>query len=95
MAGPREIALGVAAVLGSEHGPNPVPLTFRGQSLQDAADLVQLIMAECGDAGILLEGLELDPELFSVLEGKLVLPLRPDPRLEGVVNFYRTVGLVT
>lgn len=92
MAGARETALGIAAVLGSEHAPNPVPVTFGGQSLQEAAEFVQLITAECGDACISLDRLELDPELFKVLEGKLLLSMHPDPRLEGSVQFYRPTG---
>ncbi len=90
MVSAKETALGIAAVLGSDQGPNPLPITFRGQSLQEAADLVQLVIAECGDAGIPLDKLELDPEFFEVLVGRLELPLRPDVRLQGCVKFYRS-----
>ncbi len=89
MAGIKETAIGIAAVLASKHGPNPVALTFKGQSLDEAADLVELVTAECGDTGIRLVRLELDPELFDVLEAKLILPMRPDPELAGAVRFYR------
>ncbi len=91
MASVEEMAIGIATLLASEHAPNPVPLTFRGQSLEEAADLVLLATAECGDAGIPLQRLELDPELFAVLEHKLFIPMRPDPTLEGGVRFYRAI----
>ncbi len=90
MAGSKETAIGIAMVLASEHAPNPVSLTIRGQTLQEAADLVYLVTAECGDAGIPLSRLELDPELFAVLEQELAIPMRPDAKLEGSVNFYRS-----
>lgn len=89
MASAKEAAIGIATLLASEHAPNPVPLTFRGQSLEEAADLVLLITAECEDAGIPLQRLELDPELFVVLEHQLIIPMRPDPNLEGGVRFFR------
>ncbi|NTZ42884.1 hypothetical protein G7A66_07240 [Altererythrobacter sp. SALINAS58] len=89
MAGQKETAIGIATALASEHSPNPFPLSFRGQSLQEAADLVQLVVAECGDAGIKLARLELDPELFEVLEQRLIVPVRPDYRLQGSVRIFR------
>lgn len=92
MAGPKETAIGIATILASEHAPNPVPLIFRGQSLQEAADLVYLVMSECEDAGIPLQRLELDPELFRILEGELLMPMHPNPMLEGGVRFYRATN---
>ncbi len=40
MAGMKETAIGIATLLASKHGPNPAVLTFKSQSLDEAADLV-------------------------------------------------------
>ncbi len=50
MAGIKETAIGVATLLASGQTPSPAPLTCKGQSLQEAADLFQLVTAESGNA---------------------------------------------
>ena len=47
MSGPKEIALGVASVLGIKKLPNPLVITFQGQPLREAADIVRMIVSEC------------------------------------------------
>lgn len=64
MAGPHEIALGIASVLGKPGLPNPMIVSFRGQSLDSALEVVRAVISECGDAGIGIEKIELDPELY-------------------------------
>ena len=63
MAGPHEVALGIASILGKPNVPNPLTLSFRGQSLASASEIVRAITSECGDAGIEIEKIELDPDL--------------------------------
>ena len=63
MAGPHEIALGIASILGKPGLPDPMPVSFRGQSLESAAEVVRAIISECDDAGIGIDKIELDPEL--------------------------------
>jgi hypothetical protein len=89
MAGAKETAIGIASVLGLEDSPNPFLLTFQGQLLAEAADIIQLTVAECRDAGIQLSRLELDPDLFDELEGDIDVPLRLCPDLVGGVRFVR------
>ncbi len=63
MAGPHEIALGIASVLGKPGLPNPMVISFRGQSLDSAAEIVRAIISECDDASIGIDKIELDAEL--------------------------------
>ena len=63
MAGPHEIALGIASILGKPGLPNPMTISFRGQSLQSAAEVVTAIISECSDAEIGIDKIELDPDL--------------------------------
>ena len=63
MAGPKEVALGVASVLGKKGLPNPLIVTFRGQPLREAADIVRMIVSECDDAGIVIKKIETDQDL--------------------------------
>ena len=63
MAGPREIALGIASVLGKPGLPDPLLISFRGQTLNDAAGIVEAIVSECDDAGVSVHKIELDPAL--------------------------------
>lgn len=64
MAGPHEIALGIASVLGKPGMLNPMPVSFRGQSLDGAAEIVNAIISECSDADIRIAKIELDPDLY-------------------------------
>ena len=69
MAGPHEIALGIASVLGKPGLPNPMIITFRGQTLDDAAEIVRAIISECDDADIRIDKIELDAELHRHMIG--------------------------
>jgi hypothetical protein len=68
MAGPHEIALGVASILGKPGLPNPLLISFRGQTLDSAAEIIEALVSETGDAGIGIEKIELDPELELQME---------------------------
>ena len=63
MAGPHEIALGIASILGKPKVPNPLSVSFRGQSLESAAEVVNAIISECSDADIGIAKIELDADL--------------------------------
>jgi hypothetical protein len=63
MAGPHEVALGIASILGKANVPNPLMVSFRGQSLESAAEVVNAIISECVDADIGIAKIELDREL--------------------------------
>lgn len=89
MAGAKETAIGLATVLGSPHSPNPFLLTFRDQVLADAAEIIELTVAECRDAGIQLVRVELEADLFSELGQRLDVPVRLAPDLHGGVRFFR------
>ena len=70
MPGSHEIALGIASVLGKSGMPNPLLMSFRGQSLDSAAEVVRAIISECDDAGIVIKKIEFDRELHrTILEG--------------------------
>lgn len=99
MAGLQEIALGIAGIL--QHSPTtePLPTTFRGQTLEEGADLVLRIISECQDAGIEVPHIALDPALWGFLQAgnhQMTVPLVPNPGLSGEALFYRysarTVG---
>jgi hypothetical protein len=62
MAGPREIALGIASVLGKPGLPDPLLISFRGQTVDDAFSVVLAIVAECEDAGLAVAKIELNVE---------------------------------
>lgn len=63
MAGPKEVAIGVASMLGTKRAPNPLTITFRGQPLREAADIVRMIVSECDDARIVIKKIEIDQDL--------------------------------
>ncbi len=99
MAGHQEIALGIAGILQRSPMPEPLPVTFRGQTLEDGADLVLRIIAECQDAGIALSHVALDPALWGFLQAgdcPAAVLLVSDLQLSGVALFFRysarTVG---
>lgn len=63
MAGPKEIALGIASVLGKPGLPDPMTISFRGQTLDEGAHIVRAIITECEDAGLRVTKVETDVEL--------------------------------
>ena len=67
MAGTHEIAIGIASVLGKPGLPNPMTISFRGQSLDEGAYVVRAIITECEDAGIRVAKVEADVELHENL----------------------------
>lgn len=69
MAGLGEMALGIASTLRGGIAPNPLPVEFWGQSPEDAAQLVKLIVDECVDAGIALREVRSDPLIVHELTG--------------------------
>lgn len=92
MAGIQEIALGIASVLQHSPTPEPLPITYRGQTLEDGADLVLRIVAECQNAGIALSHIALDPALWGFLQAgecPFGVLLVPDPQLIGEALFFR------
>ena len=91
MAGPSEIGIGVAQVLSSGSGPNPFPLSFRGQSVAEGAEIVVAVLDECADADISLESVELDPELYLALAGRHFgsVTLIENAELQCEVRFIR------
>lgn len=91
MTGPHEIALGIATVLGQPGLPNPMIISFRGQSLESAAEVVMAIISECEDAGIGIAKIELDPELHNNLaEGdySIAVTLRACDDLFGEIKVF-------
>lgn len=95
MANAKEVALGIASVLGSEHAPDPLPISFKGQSLLEAGTIVLAIIAECRDAGIALDRVQMDPELYREVTARAEAPdveLVRDGNPECEVLFYRRQG---
>ena len=67
MAGPKEIALGIASVLGKPGLPDPMTISFRGQTLDEGTQIVRAIITECEDAGIRVAKVEADVDLHKNL----------------------------
>ena len=92
MAGPHEIALGIASVLGKPGLPNPMSISFRGQSLESAAEVVRAIISECDDANIEIEKIVLDPDLHRHMVNERghsnAVPLEADDGLVGDIKIY-------
>lgn len=91
MAGPKEIALGVASVVGTKGLPNPLVITFRGQPLREAADIVRMIVSECADTGVVVETIEIDQDLEQhiIVNGYSgAVPLIPNRALLGEFKIY-------
>lgn len=98
MANLREVALGIVQVLGGSSTPEPLPITFRGQSIDEAAELLRYIAEEADDAHVPLLRVTMDPVLFSaiiatidgpspsVLDG---LTLEPDEKLVAGFELHR------
>ena len=92
MTGLQEIALGIASVLQGSRAPEPLPVTFVGQSIKEAAELVRRIVGECRDAGIALHHVELDPELawyFRDQEESIDVPIVTNAELGSEARFFR------
>ena len=70
LAGPHEIALGIASVLGKRGLPNPMIISFRRQSLESAAEVVRAIISEYRDAEIGIDEIELDRDLHRQMVSK-------------------------
>ena len=96
MAGPHEIALGIASVLGKPGLPNPMVVSFRGQSLESAAEVVWAIISECRDADIGIAKIELDRDLHRQMVGERghrdAPRLMPRDDLLGEMKLYATMG---
>ena len=69
MAGPHEIALGIASIVGKPGLPNPMTVSFRGRSLESATEVVMAIISECNDAALGIDKIELDAELHQHIIG--------------------------
>ena len=50
-------------MLGKPGLPNPLTISFRGQTLDDGADILRAIITECDDAGIPVSKIEADTDL--------------------------------
>ena len=94
MAGPHEVALGIASVLGKPGVPDPLTVSFRGQSLESASEIVRAITAECRDAGIEVAKIELDPDLYRHMIAErghaTAVPLSASDSLIGDIKIYAT-----
>lgn len=92
MAGPHEIALGIASVLGKPNVPNPLSVSFRGQSLDSAAEVVSAIISECSDAEIRIAKIELDADLhrhmIAAREYREGVCLKPCADLVGEMRLF-------
>jgi predicted aspartyl protease len=71
MAGYREVGIGIASALASEHSPNPLVITLMGQSLSEAGRIVLAALDECAAASIELAKVELDGELYGEVRAAL------------------------
>ncbi len=89
MAAAQEIGIGMASLLAMDAGPEPLPLSFRGQTLDEAGEIVLAILAECKDAQISLNRVEGDPHLCRHIVRDVHVPLRANPQLVGEMLFYR------
>ncbi len=91
MANSEEVALGIASIVASVHAPNPVPIMLRGQSLPEAAYIIWKVVDECAAAGLGLEKIELDPELFEEvrLHRPVEVRLVNNAHLIGEAHFFR------
>ena len=91
MAGAKEIGLGIASALGSEHAPDPFPMSFRGQTLEEAGNIVVAIISECVDAGIALDRIEMDEQLAQEVQSRGVggAAILPNPDLPHHLRIYR------
>ena len=92
MAGLQEIALGIASVLQGSSAPEPLPVTFVGQSIEEAAELLRRIVGECRDAGVPLHHIELDSEMARYVrdqEESIDIPMATNAELGSEACFFR------
>lgn len=92
MSGLQEVALGIASVLQSSPTPEPLPVKFVAQSIEEAAELVRRTVGECRDAGVALHQVELDPELaryFRDQEESIDVPIMTNAELGSEARFFR------
>lgn len=80
MADREEVGIGIALVLASGRAPNPLPVSFKGQSPLEAGLIIMAILDECSGADIRIHRVELDPTLFAEVR------LWPDLQRIVVVN---------
>lgn len=92
MVGAREIGIGITRALSLENSPNPFPLSFTGETLTEAAAIVVAILRECEDAGIQLDEVRIDPELFEEVRGQngTSFSLAKDNSLTCEALFFRS-----
>jgi len=81
----------VAKVLSSQSDPNPLHLSFRGESVSEAAEIVLAVLHGCADADIQLELVELDGELFRQVtaDAHLGVPVAKSDTLQSEARFTR------
>lgn len=89
MAGPYEIAIGIASILGKPGVPNPLMVSFRGQTLESAAEIVEAIVSECEDAALTIEKIELESDLKRTLVGRKYAGVVPLVTIDGSVGEIR------
>ena len=89
MAGPHEIAIGIASILGKPGVPTPLSVSFRGQTLESAAEIVEAIVSECEDAALAIEKIELESDLRRTLVGRKYAGAVPLVTVDGSVGEIR------
>lgn len=91
MAGLKEMAIGIATVLHSTDEPEPLPVQFRGETLENAAYLIEAVVRECTHAEIALDRVQVDEELLAFMRSNSAdLPVRIGGGADPVeVRFWR------
>ena len=81
-----------SSVLQGPSSPEPLPVTFVGQSIEEAAELLRRIVIECRDAGVLLHHIELDSEMARYVrdqEESIDVPVVKKTELGTEARFFR------
>jgi hypothetical protein len=88
----KEVALGIASAIASEHSPDPLPLLLKGQELPEAAKIVLTVIDECEQAGIRLARVDMDRELYSEVQSHLPPSVRATSNtdLRCEVRFFKS-----
>jgi hypothetical protein len=88
----KEVALGIASAVASEHSPDPLPLLLKGQELPEAAKIVLAVIDECEQAGIRLARVAMDPDLYSEVQPHLPPSVKAmsDADLRCEVRFFKS-----
>lgn len=91
MAGYREMGLGVAMALAYHKAPEPFPLSFRGQDIDEGARILMAVLDECHEAGIGLTRVEVDPELYDAVAHRVTsgVSIAKNGDLRCEVRFFR------